>query len=495
MSFFSRFENHVRSADSLLCVGLDAHAHFLRENTPDQARDFCLRLIESTSPYAAAYKTNIAFFEAFGAEGWSALRAVIEAVPQGIPVILDAKRGDIASTAEAYVCAVFETLGADAVTLNPYLGFDALHPFLQQASKGVFLLCRTSNPSAADIQDVLVLALPQETPLKSDVQPLGIPLYEYVAGLAERWNAHNNLGLVVGATQPQALARVRERLPSIWILVPGIGAQGGDLESALRAGLRQDGLGVLMAVSRSIAQSEDPQRIALVLRDEINRLRDRVIEPRAKAMPRTSSFVRETPLPPHLCALADALLKTGCVRFGEFKLKSGRVSPIYFDLRLLISHVDLLRRVASAYLPLLQTLSFQRLAAIPYAGLPIGTAISLLGGWPLIYARKEVKEYGTQAEVEGEYQPGEEVVLLDDLATTGSSKFEAIDKLASKGLSVHHVVVLIDRQAGAEEALRERGYQLHAIMKLSQLLDYWEQSGQVAKDHLDSVRLFMAEEG
>ncbi len=494
-SFFSRLEQRVRSVDSLLCVGLDAHGYLLEENTPEGARNFCLRLIEATHSIAAAYKPNTAFFEAFGAEGWSALREVIEAVPQDVPVILDAKRGDIASTAEAYAQAAFETLGADAVTLNPYLGYDALQPFLQRPEKGVFLLCKTSNPSAADVQEARVIAAPEEGIQAHPGQPLGMPLYEYLACLVGRWNLCDNLGLVVGANQPQALIRVRHRLPSIWILAPGIGAQGGDLETALRAGLRQDGLGLLLNVSRSLAQSDHPARTARLLRQAISRVRDELGSPPKPARGYTSRAPEGMGLPHHLRLLADALLERGCVKFGEFKLKSGRLSPIYFDLRLLVSYAPLLRQVAEAYLPLLQSLSFQRLAAIPYAGLPIGTAVSLMGGWPLIYPRKEVKGYGTRAAIEGEYKTGEEVVVLDDLATTGESKFEAIDTLVAAGLHVRHVVVLIDRQSGAKEALQEKGYRLHAVLKLDELLDYWQQSGKVADEVITSVRRFLREEG
>ena len=173
-------------------------------------------------------------------------------------------------------------------------------------------------------------------------------------------------------------------------------------------------------------------------------------------------------------ALADGLLEAGCVQFGQFTLHSGLVSPIYLDLRRLVGYPDLLRMAAAAYLPLLHTLEFDRLAALPYAALPIGTAISLLGGWPLVYPRKEAKEYGTRQEIEGDYKPGERLVVIDDLATTGGSKFAAIEKLQAAGLQVRDVVVLIDRQSGAERALAAAGYRLQAVFTLSALLDYWE---------------------
>jgi len=192
-----------------------------------------------------------------------------------------------------------------------------------------------------------------------------------------------------------------------------------------------------------------------------------------------------------LFSLADGLLEAGCVKFGEFTLKSGLKSPIYIDLRRIISYPPLLRQVAEAYLPLLRPLTFDRLAALPYAAIPIATAISLQGNYPMIYPRKEAKNYGTKAEIEGEYRAGETAVVIDDLATTGGSKFEAIEKLTAAGLLVRDVVVLIDRQSGAQEALTQAGLRLHAVVTISQLLDYWEKSGKVEKDKIEASRKFL----
>ncbi len=151
----------------------------------------------------------------------------------------------------------------------------------------------------------------------------------------------------------------------------------------------------------------------------------------------------------------------------------------------------LLSQVAAAYTARLRSLTFDRLAAVPYAALPIATAISLQTGWPLIYPRKEVKDYGTAAAIEGACAPGERAVLIDDLATTGSSKFEAIEKLKAAGLEVTDVVVLIDRQSGAAEALAAAGYRLHAVLTLSEMLDHWEQSGRVPPDQIAATRAFL----
>jgi uridine monophosphate synthetase len=192
-----------------------------------------------------------------------------------------------------------------------------------------------------------------------------------------------------------------------------------------------------------------------------------------------------------LSALADGLLSAGCIKFGEFTLKSGLKSPIYIDLRQIISHPKLLVDVGQAYLPLISRLSFDRIAGLPYAAIPIATAISIAGNYPMIYPRKEVKTYGTKAEIEGEYHAGETVVVIDDLATTGGSKFEAIEKLTDVGLVVKDVVVLVDRQSGAKEALAQAGYSMHSVLTISQLLDYWESTGRVEKDKIQATREFL----
>jgi len=272
-TFFSFLTKRVEDCSSLLCVGLDPHPADLPAQTAEAARDFCLGLIKNTAKYAAAFKPNAAFFELYGPEGWVALKDVIEAVQREsdrlgshIPVILDVKRGDIASTAEAYASSAFERLGADAVTLNPYLGHDSIEPFLTFPRKGVFLLCKTSNPGAADLQDLPVMI----------GETKKVFLYEQIAHLAQQWNSQDNIGLVVGATQPDAIARVRRAASEAWFLSPGVGAQGADLETALRLGLRKDGKGMLVSVSRSLSRAEDVASAAAKMRDSMIEIQNRM---------------------------------------------------------------------------------------------------------------------------------------------------------------------------------------------------------------------------
>ena len=190
-------------------------------------------------------------------------------------------------------------------------------------------------------------------------------------------------------------------------------------------------------------------------------------------------------------SLADGLLDAGCIKFGEFTLKSGLKSPIYIDLRYIISFPKLLEQVGAAYLPLLKELKFDRLAGLPYAAIPIATAVSLQGNYPMIYPRKEVKAYGTKAEIEGEYHAGEIAVVIDDLATTGGSKFEAIEKLTGVGLVVRDVVVLVDRQSGAKESLAQAGYAMHSVLTITQMLEHWASTGKVTADKIAETRKFL----
>jgi len=458
--FFTRLAARAEECNSLLCVGLDPHPDLLAEPTAAAAQAFCLKLIDACAPHACAFKPNSAFFEALGPAGIEALANVIAAVPDGIPVILDAKRGDIASTAVAYARAAYDVMGADAITASPYLGRDSLIPFLERPERGVFILCKTSNPGADELQSL---------PVRE-----GEPFYLQVARQVQTWPLYNNVGLVVGATHPGALAQVRAVAPGLWFLAPGVGAQGGNLDAALAAGLRDDGLGMLVAVSRSIAQANNPAGAAANLKDAINKARRQL-----------------APLPCRTREIAAALLKSNCVRFGAFSLKSGQASPIYLDLRRLVSHPRALQTVANAFLPVLRQLEFDRLAAIPYAALPIGTAIALAGNWPLVYPRRESKAYGTKSAVEGDFGPGETAVLIDDLVTTGGSKLETIEKLTAAGLKVRDIVVLIDRGQGATRVLAEAGYRLRALLTLRQLVDAWQAAGAISDQQVAEVTRYL----
>jgi len=259
--FFAKLQSRIEAVDSLLCVGLDPHLAELEEKTAAGAQKFCERLINATKHVACSYKPNAAFFEVFGTDGWKVLTDVIKMIPDDIPVILDSKRGDIGSTSAAYATSSFESMGAHAVTVSPYLGSDGVKPFLQSPAHAAFVLCKTSNPGSNDLQTLMVD---------------GTPLYVKVAQCVHEWSSqYNNAGLVVGATDTAAMSTIRKAFPSVWFLSPGIGAQGGDLEAALEAGLDDNDMGIILPISRGISKAGNPQEAAEQFRDKINEVRIR----------------------------------------------------------------------------------------------------------------------------------------------------------------------------------------------------------------------------
>ncbi len=464
--FFPVLEERARAAGTLLCVGLDP-----KPGSVETGGLFLYgrKIIEATRDAACAYKTNIAFYEAHGPDGLAALKDTIQFIHAcGLPVILDAKRGDISSSAEAYASAAFDFLGADALTVNPLVGGDCVESFASRETAGVFILCHTSNPGARDIQELVVD---------------GAPLYEKIARLAAGWNSRGNIGLVMGATFPEQLERIRRIQPDMWFLLPGIGSQGGDLAACLEAGLRADGSGALVNVSRGISESGDPRAAALEYRDRINELRKKPRQPAHKA-----ELARTKKRPEIVESIAIGLHDLGAVRFGEFTLKSGLKSPIYVDLRLLVSDPRLLGLVARAMADLVSGIAFDRIAAIPYGGLPIGTAVSLVSGKPLIYPRKEIKDHGTKQAIEGAFKAGETAIVLDDLISTGGSKIEAMGPLLAAGLKVRDVMVLIDREQGGAKEIEAKGYKLHAVFSVRTLLDILAGAGRITSDTRAGVR-------
>lgn len=537
-NFFARLQESCVSKNSLLCVGLDprlaSRPRSIRHSSPDELLHGALMqaivsenrlLIEQTLPYAAAYKPNMAFYEAWGSQGLAALEETIRLIPTDVPIILDCKRNDIGSTAAAYAQSAFEHFDVDAVTLSPYLGKDAVTPFLDYKDRGVFVLCRTSNPSAGTVQD-----------LPADRDEL--PLYLRIAAIATEWSAQ--IGLVVAGNDLRALQLVREAYPDIWFLAPGIGAQGGDAGEAVANGCREDGLGLLAVVSRGVSEAADPATAAREFRDDLNRSRGlsaggRSASSRAARAPvsRSAFGKPETPAAPRSPVDTDAekdtrareeaaaetepqhpaaepaigapegvaeyqkrmvlhgLVRTGCFRVGEFTLKSGVRSPFYVDLRRTVSDPVFLKLIAQAYAEISRELDFSRIAGIPMAALPLATAVSLETGVPMIYPRISAKDHGTGNRIEGEFRPGDRVLLLDDLITSGKSKLEAVEVLRSEGLVVSDLVVLLERSNTARSDIEAAGIRVHAYAHVLELFATCRQMGVIDEPAEQAMRDFI----
>lgn len=268
MNFNEKLKNAMKMNQSLLCIGLDPDPELMREGM--SISKFNKAIIDATADLVCAYKLNLAFYEVLD-KGMESLKRTIRHIPNNIPIIGDCKRGDIGNTAKAYAKAMFSIHGFDAVTVSPYMGFDSIEPFIDYWEKGVFVLCRTSNPGAADFQSL---------PFVLDGKQ--VPLFEIVALKAAQWNKKgkgHNIGLVVGATQPEELKLIRHQHPKMLLLIPGIGAQGGDLTAAVRNGVDSWGRGAIFASSRQIIYAskrrdfaQAARQVALSLRDEIKHL-------------------------------------------------------------------------------------------------------------------------------------------------------------------------------------------------------------------------------
>jgi orotidine-5'-phosphate decarboxylase len=273
MKFTDKLAAAWKANNSLLCVGLDPDLAKIPEDLQDRPEaifHFCAAIVDATADMACAFKPQIAYFASLGAEDQlQTICAYIRDKYPHIPIVLDAKRGDIGATAEQYAREAYERYGADAVTVNPYMGFDSIAPYLEWKDRGVIILCRTSNPGGSDLQFLTVN---------------GKPLYQHVARLvAEKWNTNGQCGLVVGATFPAELAEVRAIVGDMPLLVPGIGAQGGDVEATMNAGKTAKGTGMMINSSRAILYAKQrgdedfaqaARRVALETRDAINRFRE-----------------------------------------------------------------------------------------------------------------------------------------------------------------------------------------------------------------------------
>jgi orotidine 5'-phosphate decarboxylase subfamily 2 len=509
-SFFEKLEDRVSRVNSLLCVGLDPHLSELFPSAPpsseeercDAAFTFCKTLIDVTAPYTACYKPNVAFFEALGVNGGIAtLKRVIDSIPDDIPVLLDVKRGDIGSTAAAYATACFDHLNADAVTLSPLMGWDSIEPFVtgEYSDKGAFLLCKTSNPGSNDL-----LALDQGS---------STTLYETIAKLAGQWSFQHkaSLGLVVGATDSIALSRARKAGgESVWILAPGVGAQGGDLELALASGLNSNGTGMLIPVSRGISRADNPGEAAEELQEKINT---------ARSM-QTNASVKETKdsLQAYQKDFLEFALAESVLKFGSFVLKSGRTSPYFFNAGLFASGAAL-HKLGKAYAsaimasPVLATngtANFDVVFGPAYKGISLGALVcaALYHDFGVnvgfAYNRKEAKDHGEGGKLVGAPMEGKRVLVVDDVITAGTAIRESYDMLTAIGAKTTGVAIALDRAekrslddpiSAVQAVARDLEVPVVSIVNLPQLQLFLEKSNDYEESVLKSVSDYRAEYG
>jgi len=269
LNFFQKLASAAGGNSSLLCIGLDPNPEMMPAGVG--MAEFNREIIKATQDLVCAYKLNLAFYEALGPQLFDVIKETMAAIPSNIPVIGDAKRSDIGNTARAYARTLFEQMNFDAATVNPYLGHDSIKPFTEYSDRGVFILCRTSNPGSADFQTIRCHG--EEGP--------GKYLYELVADKAAEWNQHGNVGLVVGATYPEALKNIRQSHPSMPILIPGVGAQGGDLGLAVRYGVDSHGENAIIGSSRRVIYASRGKDFARAARLAASELRQHINELRA----------------------------------------------------------------------------------------------------------------------------------------------------------------------------------------------------------------------
>jgi uridine monophosphate synthetase len=475
MHFFDRLEAAIARNSSILVAGLDPNPELMpvqygdRQNAHNLMQclqDWMQWVIFTTKDQVCAYKPTLGFYQALGAPGLELLEQTLAAIPAHIPIILDAKHGDL-NTSTRLAQTVFEQWRVDAITLSPYAGQDQIAPFLLYPGKAVFVLCCTSNPAAIAVQ-----AYPNPES----------PLYLQVVQAAKTWGTPEQLGLEVGTTKPEVLARVREIAPERLILARSIWQDSTDLSQILTAGLDAAGAGMLVPIPQDWLSDEHPNQRIKSLREEVNQTRKQIVQAGSSCDLWLPNICTLNPQP-HLDLILQ-LYDIGCILFGEFVQASGATFPYYIDLRKIISNPHIFHQILKAYAEILQQLSFDRIAGIPYGSLPTATGLALYLNYPMIFPRKEVKAHGTRRVIEGNFQPGEMIIVVDDILISGKSVMEGVEKLQSVGLKVQDIVVFLDHEQGVKDRLQANGYQSHAVLTISEVIETLYQAGRINEAQL-----------
>jgi uridine monophosphate synthetase len=457
MTFLEMLRKKQKENNSMVCVGLDTCIDKLPEGLPKNSKgvfEFNKAIIDTTCDLVCAYKPNFAFYEAD--ETLDALKKTVEyAHKKEVPIIIDAKRGDIGNTNEAYAKAIFETFGFDASTVNGYMGHDCVEPFAKYKDKGVIVVVRSSNPGARDIQDIK----------DQNGKPVYMRMLEKVR---DEWNTNGNLLMVAGATYPEELAEIRKAAPDMEFLVPGIGKQGGSVAEVVQNGMNSVGFGMIINSARGIIYASNAKDFADAARVKTKKLKDEINKHK------TAKLVLD-------------LFDVEAIKFGNFTLKSGIKSPIYIDLRPLVSYPELTEQIAKELVNIIKNLKWDVMAGVPYTALPIAVHMSKQTKKPMIYARKEIKKYGTGRKIEGVFKKGDRCIIIDDMITDGGSKFENIEPIKKAGMKVRDVVVVLDREQGGDKNLAKKGYKLTSLLKLTDMLEILRDYKKISEEKYNEV--------
>ncbi len=502
MGFFVRLTDAIAARQSLLVTGLDPNPEMLQawahrrgmggRSFLSQARHWIKAVVEATADHVCAYKPSLGFYQALGPVGLDLLREVRELVPLEIPLIIDAKHGDLNSSS-ALAHYLFRELGADGVTLSPLAGQDIAAPFLLYPEKAVVITCHSSNAAAKVLQ---------HHPDESD------PLYLRIVRECQLWATPDQLLLEVGTSDPAILARVRQEAPERFLILRSLWGEEDRLDALLEAGLSPAADGLLMPLPQNLLVEDDIAERSAALKQRISERRDRWLEKQARDQSDVCSLwlperradstapSAGTVMGPDgavmgpggaddpMASLILDLFDIGCLLFGDYVQASGAVFNYYVDLRQIISDPNLFHRVLHAYAGQLGELVFDRIAGIPYGSLPTATGLSLQLHKPLLYPRKEVKAHGARRLIEGDFEEGDRVVVVDDILITGGSVLEGIAKLESSGLEVEDVVVFIDHGGKADTSACQRlargGYRCHAVLDIERITTVLHDAGRLS---------------
>ncbi|MCC0178919.1 bifunctional orotidine-5'-phosphate decarboxylase/orotate phosphoribosyltransferase [Waterburya agarophytonicola K14] len=472
MNFTDKLNQAIATNHSLLIVGLDPNPEmmllkYLSEDNNtliERIEAWLLWVIQSTCDRVCAYKPTLGFYQALGIPGLQLLERILTAIPPSLPIILDAKHSDL-NTSSVFARTIFTQWRVDAVTLTPYAGQDHSAPFLVYSDKSVFILAHTSNPQAEVLQRY---------------PNLEQPFYLKVVEEAQSWATPEQLYLEVGTTNTETLTKIRAIAPERTILLRSLWSNNNNLESLIKIGLNSTGEGLLIPIPQDLLANN-------TLAEEVAHLNQTINNYRQKKCDRAATCEIWTPdvclldRHPHQDLILE-LFDIGCLLFGEYVQASGATFSYYIDLRKIISNPHIFNQVLKAYSDIVETLEFDRIAGIPYGALPTATGLALNLQRPMIFPRKEVKAHGTRRLIEGNFNPGETVVVIDDILISGKSVMEGADKLKSAGLKIKDIVVLIDHEGGVKDRLASNGYCAHSVLGISEITETLYQSGRIDRE-------------